>query len=103
MRADIKFSRRTALGLLGAGALMAMTNSTANSATTPMLKRAIPKSAELLPVIGLGTYIAFDIAPNAPAMTQLMDVVKIFTAGGGALVDSSPMYGRAERGGRRCC
>lgn len=92
----IRLSRRAALRLFGAGALMAMTNSPANSATTSILKRAIPNGGELLPVIGLGTYIAFDVAPNAPEMAQLGEVLKTFVAGGGALVDSSPMYGRAE-------
>jgi aryl-alcohol dehydrogenase-like predicted oxidoreductase len=74
-----------------------MINPIANAMTAPMLKRAIPNSGELLPVIGLGTYVAFDVAPNAPKMTQLAGVMRAFTAGGGTLVDSSPMYGRAER------
>jgi aryl-alcohol dehydrogenase-like predicted oxidoreductase len=92
----IKLSRRAALGLLGAGAMMAMTNTPANSATTAMIKRPIPKSGEPLPVIGLGTYIVFDVAPNAPETKELREVLKIFVAGGGSVVDSSPMYGRAE-------
>lgn len=92
----MKLSRRAALELLGAGAIMAMTNSPANSATTAMIRRPIPKSAEPLPLIGLGTYNVFDVAPNAPAMKELREVLKIFVAGGGSLVDSSPMYGRAE-------
>ena len=92
----IKLSRRAALGLLGAGAIMAMTNAPANSATPAMIRRLIPKGGEPLPVIGLGTYIVFDVAPNAPETKELAEVLKIFVAGGGSLVDSSPMYGRAE-------
>lgn len=89
-------SRRAALKLLGAGALMTMTNLPANSALTPMIKRAIPKSGETLPVIGLGTFIVFDVAPQAPEIAELKEVLRAFVAGGGSVIDSSPMYGRAE-------
>lgn len=61
-----------------------------------MLRRPVPRSGELLPVIGLGTYNVFDVAPHAPEMAELKQVLKIFVAGGASVVDSSPMYGRAE-------
>ena len=61
-----------------------------------MLKRPIPRSGELLPVVGLGTYVVFDVAPNAPERTELRDALKTFVAGGASVVDSSPMYGHAE-------
>ncbi|MBI3056822.1 MAG: aldo/keto reductase [Betaproteobacteria bacterium] len=51
---------------------------------------------ELLPVVGLGTFVVFDVAPHAPEMAELREVLKTFVAGGGSVVDSSPMYGRAE-------
>lgn len=88
--------RRKTLALLGAGAAMAIKNMPAYPATTPMIRRAIPRSGEQLPVIGLGTYIVFDVAPDTPEIAALKEVLKIFVAGGGSLVDSSPMYGRAE-------
>ena len=75
---------------------MTMTNLPANSALTPMIKRAIPKSGETLPVIGLGTFIVFDVAPQAPEIAELKEVLRAFVAGGGSVIDSSPMYGRAE-------
>jgi diketogulonate reductase-like aldo/keto reductase len=93
----IPFTRRTILKLLGAaGATLTMNPLLVNSAATDMIRRAIPKSGELLPAIGLGTYIVFDVASGAPEMTELKEVLKVFIAGGGRLVDSSPMYGRAE-------
>ncbi|MBI4189189.1 MAG: aldo/keto reductase [Betaproteobacteria bacterium] len=64
--------------------------------TAAQRKRAIPHSGELLPVIGLGTYVVFDVTPNAPEMADLRQALKTFVAGGGSVVDSSPMYGRAE-------
>lgn len=58
--------------------------------------RPIPSSGELLPVVGLGTYRGFDKAPGSPACRQLPAVVDALVAAGGSVIDSSPMYGRAE-------
>lgn len=56
-----------------------------------MMKRAIPKTGEELPVIGLGTWQTFETKSQA-----LVDVLERFTAAGGKVIDTSPMYGRAE-------
>ncbi len=62
-----------------------------------MLRRAIPNSAQTLPVLGLGTYQSFDhSAGNAAALSDLCQVLGALKAGGATLVDTSPMYGRAE-------
>jgi len=58
-----------------------------------MLARAIPKTNELIPVIGMGTYKTFDEATPTPA---LIETVRRFIAAGGRVIDSSPMYGRSE-------
>ncbi|KAA0980434.1 aldo/keto reductase [Pseudomonas sp. ANT_H12B] len=62
-----------------------------------MLTRAIPSSSEPLPVVGLGTYRGFDVRPSDPAYKLLPDVLSALFAKGGKLIDSSPMYGRAEQ------
>lgn len=91
-------ARRRALKLLAASPLIAMSqrNPAAQTGSAAIIKRPIPRSGELLPAIGLGTYIVFDVAPNAPEMLELREVLKTFVAGGASVVDSSPMYGRAE-------
>lgn len=61
-----------------------------------MLTRKIPKTGEPLPAIGLGTYDVFDVARGTPEFAELRDVLQLFVAGGGRVVDSSPMYGRSE-------
>jgi diketogulonate reductase-like aldo/keto reductase len=61
-----------------------------------MLTRPIPRTAELLPVIGLGTWQAFDVGASGSARAPLREVVRTLAAHGGRVVDSSPMYGRAE-------
>ena len=61
-----------------------------------MLTRTIPSSGEKLPVIGLGTWRAFDVDLSADIRRQLADVLSLFVKLGGRVIDSSPMYGRAE-------
>ncbi|RYZ16384.1 MAG: aldo/keto reductase, partial [Chitinophagaceae bacterium] len=58
-----------------------------------MIRRLIPSSNEPLPAIGLGTWQTFDTDSNDDT---LRDVLRGFHGGGGRLIDSSPMYGRAE-------
>jgi diketogulonate reductase-like aldo/keto reductase len=62
-----------------------------------MLTRTIPSSGESLPVIGLGTWQAFDVGPDAASRGPLATVLQELIAAGGTVVDSSPMYGRAEQ------
>lgn len=61
-----------------------------------MRSRRIPRSDEALPVIGLGTWSTFDVGPGPDERQPLADVLADFFAAGGRLIDSSPMYGRAE-------
>ncbi|MCP3098328.1 aldo/keto reductase [Myxococcus sp. K15C18031901] len=63
----------------------------------PMLTRPIPKSGEALPVIGLGTWQTFDVGADPAERAPLKEVLRRFLDSGARLVDSSPMYGRAER------
>ncbi len=88
-------SRRRVLGWLAAApALFRMTPPAAASA--PLAARPIPKSGEMLPVIGLGTWRVFDIGADRAARARLGEVLERFVAGGAKLIDSSPMYGSAE-------
>lgn len=67
-----------------------------NPESAPMLTRPIPSSGEAMPVIGLGTYQVFDVGRTAAIKPQLAEVLRVFLAGGGKMIDSSPMYGGAE-------
>jgi len=68
----------------------------AKGESSAMLTRTIPSSGEKLPVIGLGTWRAFDVDLSADIRRQLEDVLTLFVKPGGRVIDSSPMYGRAE-------
>jgi len=62
-----------------------------------MLTRPIPSSNEPLPVIGLGTYRGFDVGPSSATYANLPGVLDALFDRGGSVIDSSPMYGRAEQ------
>jgi diketogulonate reductase-like aldo/keto reductase len=61
-----------------------------------MLKRIIPSSGEELPVIGMGTWQKFDVR-NKLSYPTLREVLTRLHLAGGTLIDSSPMYGSAEK------
>jgi diketogulonate reductase-like aldo/keto reductase len=61
-----------------------------------MLTRPIPSSGEAIPVIGLGTWQSFDIGSEPAVRAPRAAVLRSLFEGGGRMVDSSPMYGRAE-------
>ena len=62
-----------------------------------MHTRRIPRTGEALPVIGLGTWQTFDVGPSPSERAPLGQVLEKFFAAGAKVIDSSPMYGRAEQ------
>jgi len=92
------YSRRRTLQALAAGALlMARRPRAASASAKGLLKRPIPRSGELLPALGVGTWQTFDVGADDPARPELTDVLRELVASGGSVIDSSPMYGEAER------
>lgn len=86
--------RRMMAGTVGALA-MAASGAKAQKGSG-MLTRAIPSSGEAMPVIGFGTWQTFDIGQDRAALDQRREVLQILFDAGGRMIDSSPMYGRAE-------
>jgi diketogulonate reductase-like aldo/keto reductase len=85
--------RRTFLGNALALPALAMMPAAAAPA---LAARAIPTDGRHLPVVGLGTWQTFDVGTDAAAYARLGSVLARFAELGGALVDSSPMYGNSE-------
>lgn len=84
-------TRREALGLLAA-----LAASPAARAADRPIERAVPRSGERLPAIGLGTWQVLDVPARGPDYEAALAAVRGFVDGGGRVIDSSPMYGSSE-------
>jgi diketogulonate reductase-like aldo/keto reductase len=93
-----RITRRNAARLIGgtAASLCLPISTWAANESSTMLTCTIPSSGEKLPIIGLGTWQAFDVDLTADNRGQLEEVLSLFVKLGGRVIDSSPMYGRAE-------
>ncbi len=60
------------------------------------LTRPVPSSGEPLPLVGLGSWITFNVGDDAPARAARAEVMAAFFEDGGRMIDSSPMYGSAQ-------
>ena len=93
----LALSRRQWL-LAAATAAVAAVPHAASSAVgnAGLLTRKIPSSGESLPVVGLGSWITFNVGNDPAALASCTDVVRAFFAAGGQMIDSSPMYGSSQ-------
>ena len=95
LRRDL--SRRAFLTSMGTlGAALHLGPGRASAASRPLLTKAIPGTGERLPVIGMGSWLTFDVGANAMLRAERLEVLRAFFDGGGAAIDSSPMYGSSE-------
>ncbi len=62
----------------------------------PILTRPIPSTGEALPVVGLGSWITFNVGDDPVARDACTDVMRNFVDAGGRVIDSSPMYGSSQ-------
>ena len=65
-------------------------------ASAPPLTRRIPSTGEAIPVVGLGSWITFNVGNDRAARSHCADVMRAFFDAGGRLIDSSPMYGSSQ-------
>ncbi len=63
----------------------------------PVLTRPIPSSGQMLPVIGVGTAVTYELDTGDAKFAVLVETLRAFLANGGAAIDTSPTYGRAEK------
>jgi diketogulonate reductase-like aldo/keto reductase len=82
--------------LAATGAAAILCPRTAAAQRGPILTRQIPSSGEALPLIGLGTWITFNVGNDPVARDACTEVMRAFFANGGRMIDSSPMYGSSQ-------
>lgn len=88
--------RRIFFHRLGALAVLASPWGRGAAAPSAAIRRPIPATGELVPAIGLGTWITFNVGGDGRARENLRGVLQAFFDNGGSLIDSSPMYGSSE-------
>lgn len=83
--------------LLLAASAMGIVPGTLLAEERKMISRNIPSSGEALPAIGLGTYDVFDVSSTHENVTSRRRIVDLLLGEGGSVIDTSPMYNRAEK------
>ncbi len=81
---------------MGAASAMAQGAAPAGKPAAAPSMRPIPSSGEQIPVVGLGSWITFNVGNDRAARAQCTDVMREFFNAGGRLIDSSPMYGSSQ-------
>lgn len=90
------FTRRRLLGSLAAAGAASLLRPASRASAQEMQSKPIPSSGEATPVIGLGSWITFNVGDDPVARASCAEVMAAFFAGGGRMIDSSPMYGSSQ-------
>lgn len=91
-------SRRAFLhAMAAAGAAALAPPRLAFAQPSTLLTRAIPSTGEALPLVGLGTWITFNVGNDRVARDACTEVMRAFFEAGGRMIDSSPMYGSSQQ------
>jgi len=96
-RRSVARGRRAFVGALAsATAALLLSPRTASAGPQPIARR-IASTGEMLPVVGLGSWITFNVGDDRVAQDACADVMRAFFDAGGRLIDSSPMYGSSQQ------
>jgi diketogulonate reductase-like aldo/keto reductase len=68
----------------------------AGAAAAAVATKPIPSTGEPIPVVGLGSWITFNVGNDRVAQDACAAVMQAFFAAGGRMIDSSPMYGSSQ-------
>ncbi len=89
-------SRRRFLAAASAASLYpSLARAQLNARPTP-IRKTIPSTGEAIPAIGMGSWLTFDVGVDRTARAQRTQVLRTFADMGGAVIDSSPMYGSSQ-------
>jgi diketogulonate reductase-like aldo/keto reductase len=89
-------TRRSILAATAALGVAGIARDAVAAAPSPM-SRVIPSTGEAIPVVGLGTWITFNVGNDSVLRDECTAVMQAFFEAGGRVIDSSPMYGSAQQ------
>ena len=89
-------TRRAAIRAMAATAAALALRPLAALGQSSLITRPIPSSGERLPVVGLGSWITFNVGDDTELRDECAAVMRAFFREGGRLIDSSPMYGSSQ-------
>ena len=93
-RLSLGLDRRSFMGGVFAATLPMA--STPASSTSNIFAKPIPSTGEMLPALGLGSWITFNVGEDIELRDECAAVMEGFFESGGRLIDSSPMYGSSQ-------
>jgi diketogulonate reductase-like aldo/keto reductase len=82
---------------LATGAAVMLRPPLALTQPSRLITKPVPSSGEALPVVGLGSWITFNVGEDPVARDACAAVMRAFFAAGGRMIDSSPMYGSSQK------
>jgi diketogulonate reductase-like aldo/keto reductase len=92
-----QLSRRRVLhGMLAAVAATTLAPFDALARQQAAKTREVPATGERLPLVGLGSWITFNVGNDPLLLEECTAVMAAFFAAGGRMIDSSPMYGTSQ-------
>lgn len=89
-------TRRSMIRCLAAGAAVSFLPRLGHAQPDGLITKKIPSTGEALPVVGLGSWITFNVGRDARALAACTEVMDAFLKAGGRMIDSSPMYGSSQ-------
>ncbi len=96
IKSNKMISRRTFTTLFAASLPSLLYSPQSSWAQQGILAKPVPSTGELLPVVGLGSWITFNVGRDQQGVENCAEVIRAFVAAGGTLIDSSPMYGSSQ-------
>jgi diketogulonate reductase-like aldo/keto reductase len=88
--------RKFIQGAAATTVMAGLSPATALGQSTPPATRPIPSTGEIIPAIGLGSWITFNVGKDPMLMGECADVMAAFFEAGGRMIDCSPMYGSSQ-------
>lgn len=92
----MRITRRNLIHTSALGTAAALLPAPVVAQSAEPMTRPIPSSGERIPAVGLGTWITFNVGDDPVLQDESTQVMSAFFAGGGRMIDSSPMYGSSQ-------